>query len=168
MEKVYVMGSGLDIKIGVSKDPQKRLTQMAIGNPAIELLYESDPLENAYKIEAAMHRKLSDKGKGREWFSGIPRSDVIAEVKKEIEKSGIVGGLEEIREEAPKVIIHVYCNGKMMSPEDALAEMQEENRKIWAEVAELERKLLSMGWTQEKIDALKWNATKDINYPVGP
>lgn len=64
------------------------------------------------------------------------------------------------------MIIHVYSNGKMMSPEDALAEMQEENRKIWAEVAELERKLLSMGWTQEKIDALKWNAIKDINYPV--
>lgn len=165
MEKVYVMGAGLDIKIGVSKDPKKRLTQLAIGNPTIELLYESEPLKNAYKVEAAMHRQLSDKGKGREWFSEISRSDVIAEVKKEVEKSGIAGEPEEI-DEAPKVIIHVYSNGKMMSPEDALSEMQEENRKIWAEVAELERKLLSMGWTQEKIDALKWNAIKDINYPV--
>ena len=70
MDKIYLIKSlneGI-YKIGVSKNPNKRLKEVQTGNPApveIVQLYET---ENAYKIESALHNRYSHFNTHGEWF----------------------------------------------------------------------------------------------------
>ena len=70
MNKIYLIKSlneGI-YKIGVSKNPNKRLKEVQTGNPApVEIiqLYES---EIAYKIETALHNRYSHYNTHGEWF----------------------------------------------------------------------------------------------------
>lgn len=55
-------------KIGVSKNPTKRIRQLQTGNSyELELIYEYKT-ENAYKIESILHRRYSHLNKNKEWF----------------------------------------------------------------------------------------------------
>lgn len=70
MDKIYLIKSlneGI-YKIGVSKNPNKRLKEIQTGNPApveIVQLYET---EMAYKVEKALHNRYSHFNTHGEWF----------------------------------------------------------------------------------------------------
>lgn len=55
-------------KIGVSKDPKKRIKELNTGNSAELVLVEMYESELAYKIERTLHRKYSYMRKHGEWF----------------------------------------------------------------------------------------------------
>ncbi len=62
-------------KIGVSKNPTKRIRQHQTGNPSpLTLLYQYGT-ENAYKIEAILHRRYSHLKKNNEWFDLSVKED---------------------------------------------------------------------------------------------
>lgn len=71
MDKIYLIKSLNEgvYKIGVSKDPNKRISQLQTGNSSpleIMVLYESN---NAYKIEKALHRRFYHLNEKGEWFN---------------------------------------------------------------------------------------------------
>jgi Meiotically up-regulated gene 113 len=53
-------------KIGISKDPIKRLKQMTLG-PEAKLLYSKE-FPHTRKIEKTLHEKFVDKRYSSEWF----------------------------------------------------------------------------------------------------
>lgn len=55
-------------KIGVSKDPKKRIKELNTGNSAKLLLVDMFETDYAYKIEGTLHRKYSYLKKHLEWF----------------------------------------------------------------------------------------------------
>ena len=55
-------------KIGVSKNPKKRIKQLQTGNSSELKLIYSYPSEYANKIEKALHGQLSHCKKECEWF----------------------------------------------------------------------------------------------------
>lgn len=55
-------------KIGVSKHPQRRLSEHQTGNPSPIKLIETYPTEYAYKIETALKNRYSHVRKNGEWF----------------------------------------------------------------------------------------------------
>ena len=55
-------------KIGVSKHPQKRLSENQTGNPSPTKLIETYKTEHANKVEKIMQRRYSQSKKEGEWF----------------------------------------------------------------------------------------------------
>lgn len=90
MNKIYLIKSlneGL-YKIGVSKNPNKRLKEVQTGNPSpveIVQLYETD---NAYKIESTLHNRYSHYNTHGEWFELSIKEEVnFIDVCLQIEKN---------------------------------------------------------------------------------
>lgn len=70
MKRLYIIKSGNYYKIGISENPVDRLAQLKCGNPIeMELIFESEPIENPYKIESALHKKYSCYRLSGEWYS---------------------------------------------------------------------------------------------------
>lgn len=68
-QKVYLISNGVNTKIGVSKYPDKRLSQLQTGNPKkLLLIYSSNLLDNALKIEFDLHQDFKQKQVFEEWF----------------------------------------------------------------------------------------------------
>ena len=75
-------------KIGVSKNPNKRLKQLQTGNSSQLKLIESYPSEYAHKIEKTIHNFLSYAKKEGEWFDmGLPEATSFNEKCKKIEEN---------------------------------------------------------------------------------
>lgn len=91
-KKLYIIQSGDNFKIGVSKNPSKRLFSLKLGNPDAEmqLIYESPLLNNPYDIEYQAHFVFYKYSIGREWFSGISKEKVIQKVDAIVCANGIV------------------------------------------------------------------------------
>lgn len=91
MEKksVYVMTCGEMCKIGVSKNPKRRLKEIQIGNPNAEIIYKSTPVFNAYEIECSLHKMYKENCIGREWFLIKNIQNVIDLIKEKIKVDGI-------------------------------------------------------------------------------
>lgn len=70
MKHVYLIQSLEEgyYKIGVSKNPKKRVKQLQTGNSSELKLIDSFPSEYANKIEKALHNQLSHCKKEGEWF----------------------------------------------------------------------------------------------------
>jgi len=70
MKYVYLIQSLEDsrYKIGVSKNPQKRMKQLQTGNSSELKLIESYPSELAYQIEKTLQRRYSYLKREGEWF----------------------------------------------------------------------------------------------------
>ena len=62
-------------KIGVSKNPKKRIKELNTGNSAELVLVEMYESEIAYKIEKTLHRKYSYMRKHGEWFDFSIKED---------------------------------------------------------------------------------------------
>lgn len=75
-------------KIGVSKNPEKRLFDLSLGNRNISMIYKSDMISNPYFVESKLHKMFSENSEGREWFSGIKESNLLEIVKNVVEKFG--------------------------------------------------------------------------------
>jgi hypothetical protein len=70
MNKIYLIKSLNEgvYKIGVSKNPNKRLSELQTGNPyPIEILYLYES-NMAYKIESVLHNRYSHFNTQLEWF----------------------------------------------------------------------------------------------------
>jgi hypothetical protein len=70
MEFIYLIKSLSDshYKIGVSKNPNRRLKQLQTGNSSeIKLICEYQTM-NAYKIEKVLHRRYTHFNIDGEWF----------------------------------------------------------------------------------------------------
>ena len=70
MKYVYLIQSLEDgyYKIGVSKHPKKRVTQLQTGNSSELKLIESYQTEYAHKVERALQNRYSYLRKVGEWF----------------------------------------------------------------------------------------------------
>ena len=92
MKKLYIIQSGDSYKIGVSKNPFKRLFSLKLGNPDAEmqLIYESPMLDNPYDIEYQTHFIFYKQSIGREWFRGIDKNKLIQKVDAIVRANGIV------------------------------------------------------------------------------
>lgn len=69
---IYVIAAGdIGCKIGVSRDPEKRLTSLKTGVPVSAQLTKTFPLSRsaAFTIEASIHRNLAARRLSGEWFS---------------------------------------------------------------------------------------------------
>jgi len=72
--KLYVFQAGDCAKIGVSKNPDDRLSQIQTSNAKqVERVRVWAP-EDAYSAEAAIHNKLFDRKQRGEWFDISDRS----------------------------------------------------------------------------------------------
>lgn len=71
MKYIYLIKNSEDdtYKIGVAKNPKKRLAQLQTGNSSELLLVDTYQTENAFKIEKILHRRYSFLHKHGEWFS---------------------------------------------------------------------------------------------------
>lgn len=68
------------VKIGVSRDRNRRINQLQTGNPfKLEFMGWIEQDENHFKIEKSLHEKYSDKHFNGEWFE-ISQDDVIHEL----------------------------------------------------------------------------------------
>ena len=58
-------------KIGISKDPEKRVKQLNTGNPEELVLIYTAKAEDGFKSESSLHRQLQSSNIRSEWFSDI-------------------------------------------------------------------------------------------------
>ncbi len=76
--RVYVMqGDGGTLKVGVSNAPLRRLREVT---SAVGLIYETEPLQDPFKVEELAHRILIKSGKhiSGEWFAASPEDAIEA------------------------------------------------------------------------------------------
>lgn len=62
------------VKIGASKDPEARLSQLQAGNPKLDLIYKKF-VSDMFKTEEELHERYKSKHIGREWFK-LSQSDI--------------------------------------------------------------------------------------------
>lgn len=96
---VYIIQAGdkkgAPIKVGVSENPEKRLTQLQTGNPKVLRLlmtFECNDKHHAFKLEKTLHFMLRGQGILNEWFS-CSRSKVT----KMLNKISNDGGFDRIK-----------------------------------------------------------------------
>ena len=80
---IYLMVAGNDIKIGVSENPKRRLTEVQTGNPKeVRLAYieEMDSKQQAYYVEKELHKTYKKLNKQGEWFKGLSIVKVIKKI----------------------------------------------------------------------------------------
>lgn len=126
MKKVYVIEFKDRYKIGVSKNPDKRLVQLNSGSVDAKLIYKSEYISNAYEVEAMAHKLLSKHLIGREWFSGISKREAIDVVKKCIE---LIGNINEPETSYMKDLM-VYYNDERIPIEQAIDKIHREAEKM--------------------------------------
>jgi len=86
---LYIISNGTDLKIGVSKNPQKRLKQLQTGSADKLEFFELYPLSSkrVYSLEKECHQKLQTNYiKRGEWFKAPLFWDVRCVVESIIEK----------------------------------------------------------------------------------
>ena len=79
MKSVYLIQSLENgyYKIGVSKNPNKRLLQLKTGNSSdLKLIYTYQS-EYAYKIEKTLHNRYSHLNKEGEWFDLTLKEEIL-------------------------------------------------------------------------------------------
>lgn len=68
------------VKIGRSKDPERRVSQLSTGNPNTLELLASVECENALEAERRLHREYSTEKASGEWFDiGAEERDELIE-----------------------------------------------------------------------------------------
>lgn len=65
---VYIMRCGSYYKIGVSKDPERRVRELDKRPYRVELVFVSSAAEYAYKIERCLQEWLEEYKVGGEWY----------------------------------------------------------------------------------------------------
>ena len=69
MKFVYLIrGNNGKYKIGIAKEPKKRLKQLQTGNSDVLTIIETYQSENASKIESTLHNRYSYLRNAGEWF----------------------------------------------------------------------------------------------------
>lgn len=136
-KSVYVMKSGTSYKVGISRNPEKRLESLKLGNPDIRIIYASDQIKNARAIELALHKKFSDFKLGREWFLFDDEEAILSYV------LGVVLEFGDTRKESAICNNHsvpmVYENGLIYTLDKWLEKEDTEKERIQWENEELQK-----------------------------
>lgn len=90
LQKVYVMSDSNGVyKIGVSKTPDKRLKTLQIGNKKkMRLVFTSELLSNAHKIETMIHKRHNLSRIHGEWFRINDLDTLVEEISLIIKEKG--------------------------------------------------------------------------------
>jgi hypothetical protein len=75
-KSIYLFGNHTDnrIKIGMSSDPSKRASKLAVGkNKGGKLLFHSEPVFTPGRLEKRIQNVLSKYALGKEWFLYNPK-----------------------------------------------------------------------------------------------
>lgn len=78
---VYVMGWGDKAKIGISREPEKRLRQLQLANPGAVTLVGHRVFStrlSAARVESCLHRRFEAKRMMGEWFDVDPSRALAA------------------------------------------------------------------------------------------
>lgn len=103
---VYVIATGDGLcKIGVSRDPEARLSQLQIGCPyELHIAYVCTLQDQAHDVESFAHMLLGKRAVGGEWFQCSEREAIDA-VDKSVSSFGKV--IKTIKPEAKSPILDV-------------------------------------------------------------
>lgn len=85
LEYVYVIGNetGSCLKIGISRDPTKRIRELQTGSGvALSVLFQQST-KHAFKVERRVHRTLAEHRERGEWFS-VPHAKAVHTIKRAI------------------------------------------------------------------------------------
>jgi hypothetical protein len=99
--ELYLIYDGQRVKVGISNNPQRRVSQMQTANPDVTLLRTWE-VDNARNAEQAVHSHLNVYHADGEWFNCDPSEaqdtirDVLSEEKPdskqtELSSYGVVG-----------------------------------------------------------------------------
>lgn len=80
LAKIYIMECAGKYKIGVSKNVEKRCKQLNNRPFKVNIVYQSENMEDAYGIEEALHEIYEDKKIEGEWFN-LDKEDVETIIK---------------------------------------------------------------------------------------
>lgn len=67
-KKLYLISDGNNIKIGISANPDVRLSQLETGGGNLTLLYASNMLDNPFDLETRLHTAYQAKQVYHEWY----------------------------------------------------------------------------------------------------
>lgn len=161
LKSVYIMRSKGIYKIGVSEDPHKRLRALRTGNPDIELIYTSERIGTAYKIEGQLHKDFNQYSVGGEWFAICEETKLIDAVKalvstmsNEIKSTSATNKSDQISE----IIDWLFepWNKQLKALCAEVDSIEEENRK-------LKEELIKSGWSVEEVELIISNALKSVS-----
>ena len=79
-QKVYVIGSGSYVKIGIARDVRKRVSMLQISSPVPLTVIKLWECDDAYEVERRLHKKYAEFKTSGEWFA-MPESvlrDLVA------------------------------------------------------------------------------------------
>lgn len=77
---LYIISCGDLIKIGVTNNIEQRLVTLQTGNPHEMILEHFERKNEAYKIEAYLHRIFEPYKVRGEWFKGITIRDIRSKI----------------------------------------------------------------------------------------
>lgn len=158
MKSIYVFESHGQFKIGVSQNVDARLRSIMVGNPSVQAIYESEQVENAYKVENMIHNHFVVYHTSGEWFSIPPQVNIIETVKWFVEKYGARKENPKTGEDKLKRMLE-----RIFAPiKKTIVEMEEENEKINMENEKLKRKLQSRGWSDSDIQKIVDEAERSV------
>lgn len=140
MEKVYVMKSGDAYKVGVSVEPETRLRHLKIGNPYLELVYQSQKLSNGYAVETLIHKNLNSYKISNEWFAGISENEIIRIVNEIVSSKGKTKNKNINRKTSGNLVtIQITYNGERISLKECANQIEKEIKDIQFENSEIEK-----------------------------
>lgn len=133
LQSIYVISGGDSCyKIGISKDPVKRLNTLSIGSPRqIHLKYISTEVRNARKIELELHKKYAYTKIKEEWFVITNPDELINCIKNMVSEIGIKA---ESKKDSPTEIkinkLTEKFREELISLQNAIVLEKEENYNL--------------------------------------
>lgn len=77
---LYVVSCGPLLKIGVTNNIEQRISTLQTGNPHEIILEHFEEKNQAYQIEAYLHRIFDSHKVRGEWFQGITIRDIRSKI----------------------------------------------------------------------------------------
>lgn len=157
MKSIYVFESNGQFKIGVSQNVGVRLRSIAIGNPDVRVIYESEQIANAYKVERLIHNHFSSYRTTGEWFLIPQHVNTIETVKGFVEKYGVKEDVPKEEDKFTELLDRLFAEDR-----DKIAKMEAEIEKINAENQVLIERLRSIGWSDFSIQKVVDDAVRSV------
>lgn len=131
-KSVYIIKDENKCKVGVSKNPKERLKILQIGNPEMNLIWESRQIFNAYEVERKTHLLYDEFSIGREWFAIKDENALINDIDLLIDKIGIfdIELKERKNNESEMYIVEKILGNTAEKIKKETLLMAEENRKV--------------------------------------
>lgn len=124
-KSIYVFEYLGRYKIGISKNINRRLSQLSCGCPGIKCIYCSNLLSNFLEMEKVLHKLFSQWNVGGEWFSRVD----IKQIESIINKNGKTNVIISKKD---KNLDFLHIMEKLFCKDDDknLQEIKEENAEL--------------------------------------